>query len=134
MTLRSFAALRMTDGFEVRAGGAASCQASRSGTACRAPTVEVLTVYIRRNRAADAQWLKLQRKELVTARLKSCFDVREFSGIAGACGWPSQAALKRICGAVNNHERLCAREDGAKPSPPRDCKAEIFGACHCSEL
>ena len=96
MTLRSFAALRMTDGFEVRAGGAASCQASRSGTACRAPTVEVLTVYIRRNRAADPQRLKPQRKELVTARLKSCFDVREFSGIAGACGWPSQAALKQI--------------------------------------
>jgi hypothetical protein len=107
---------------------------SRSGTACRAPTVEVLTVYIRRNRAADPQRLKPQRKELVTARLKSCPDVREFSGIAGAGGWPSQAALKRICGAVNNHERLCAREDGAKPSPPRDCKAEIFGACHCSEL
>ena len=37
---------------------------------------------------------KAQRKELVTARLKSCPDVREFSGTAEAGGWPSQAALK----------------------------------------
>jgi hypothetical protein len=51
-------------------------------------------VYIRRNRAADPQRLKPQRKELVTARLKSCPEVREFSGIAEADGWPSQAALK----------------------------------------
>ena len=75
-------------------GWATSYQASRSGTACRAPTVEVLTVYIRRNRAADPQRLNPQRKELVTARLKSCPEVREFSGIAEADGWPSQAALK----------------------------------------
>jgi len=36
--------------------------------------------------------------------------------------------------AVHNHTRLRAREDGEKPSPPRDCKAEIFGACHCRWL
>jgi hypothetical protein len=28
--------------------------------------------------------------------------------------------------AVHNHTRLRAREDGEKPSPPRDCKAERF--------
>jgi|ERR1700719_285796 len=65
---------------------------------------------------------------------ETIYGDKKFLGIAGAGGWPSQAALKRICGAVNNHQRLRAREDGAKPSPPRDCKAEIFGACHCSEL
>src|SRR5215469_10751413 len=28
--------------------------------------------------------------------------------------------------------RFRAREDGEKPSPPRDCKAgEFFAACHC---
>jgi hypothetical protein len=43
---------------------------------------------------ADPQRLKPQRKELVTARLKSCPDVRKFLGIARAGGWPSQAALK----------------------------------------
>ncbi len=36
--------------------------------------------------------------------------------------------------AVHNHWRLRAREDGEKPSPPRDCKADIFGACHCRLL
>ena len=30
------------------------------------------------------------------------------------------------CGAVHNHPRLRAREDGEKPSPPRDCKAKNF--------
>jgi len=34
-------------------------------------------------------------------------------------------------GAVHNHQRLRAREDGEKPSPPRDCKAEFFSAHHC---
>jgi len=27
--------------------------------------------------------------------------------------------------AVHNYPRLRAREDGEKPSPPRDCKAEF---------
>ena len=30
--------------------------------------------------------------------------------------------------AVNNHPRLRAWEDGEKPSPTRDCKAETFSA------
>jgi hypothetical protein len=29
---------------------------------------------------------------------------------------------------VHNHRRLRAREDGEKPSPPRDCKAEELSA------
>jgi hypothetical protein len=31
-----------------------------------------------------------------------------------------------LAGAVDNHRRLRAREDGERPSPPRDCKAEKF--------
>jgi hypothetical protein len=36
-------------------------------------------------------------------------------------------------GAVHNHQRLRAREDGEKPSPPRDCKAEFFQRAPLSE-
>ena len=69
----------------------------------------------------------------VTRAAASDFEGSALASIAEADG----GLCKRrwvICGAVNNHERLRAREDGAKPSPPRDCKAEIFGACHCSEF
>ena len=34
--------------------------------------------------------------------------------------------LLMLARAVDNHRRLRAREDGEKPSPPRDCKAENF--------
>jgi hypothetical protein len=34
--------------------------------------------------------------------------------------------LLMLASAVDNHRRLRAREDGEKPSPPRDCKAENF--------
>jgi hypothetical protein len=34
--------------------------------------------------------------------------------------------LLMLASAVDNHRRLRAREDGEKPSPPRDCKEENF--------
>ena len=43
----------------------------------------------------------------------------------------SKRRARNFHGAVHNHQRLRAREDGEKPSPPRDCKAEFFSAHHC---
>ena len=45
--------------------------------------------------------------------------------------WPSQAAPRLSAAPSTITARLRAREDGEKPSPPRDCKAEVFGASHC---
>ena len=39
---------------------------------------------------------------------------------------PQAASRAKSARAVNNHRRLRAREDGEKPSPPRDCKAKKF--------
>jgi hypothetical protein len=39
---------------------------------------------------------------------------------------PGKRYSLKAARAVHNHRRLRAREDGKKPSPPRDCKAESF--------
>ena len=55
----------------------------------------------------------------IVAREEFCSSVRrgDQASASGARAKPS---------AVHNHPRLRAREDGEKPSPPRDCKAKKF--------
>ena len=51
-----------------------------------------------------------------------------FHSAAAVCSGLRKRCQGELLGAVDNHPRLRVREDGEKPSPPRDCKAKVLSA------